>query len=186
MSSHASKRLFDLAGAVAGLVVFAPVTAFIAAAVLLDDGRPIFFRQERVGRGRRLFRIVKFRTMRGGQVTRVGRLLRASGLDEIPQFVNILRGEMSAVGPRPLTQADVERLGWTAPAFDFRWTCRPGLTGLAQLVGAASADASLELDREYVAAWRPLLDCRLILLSFGVNALGKTRVRRWLRQRFRA
>ena len=176
------KRLFDLAGASAGLLVFAPVMTVIAAAVLLDDGGPVLFRQIRLGRARRPFTILKFRSMRDGRVTRVGRMLRATGLDEIPQFINILRGDMSAVGPRPLTEDDVQRLGWTSPAYDFRWQARPGLTGLAQIVGAQSADDALELDRAYVARWRPLLDCRLIGLSFVVNALGKVRVQQLLRR----
>src|SRR5262245_35549685 len=99
------RRLFDLAGACAGLLVFSPVMALIAVAVLIDDGRPVFFRQQRLGYRRHPFSILKFRSMRDERPTRVGRVLRATGLDEIPQFINILRGEMSAVGPRPLTEA---------------------------------------------------------------------------------
>jgi len=178
------KRAFDVAGAAAGLAVFGPWMAIIAAAMLIDDGRPILFRQARVGYRRRPFDILKFRSMRDGRVTRVGRLLRATGLDELPQFVNILRGDMSAVGPRPLTAEDIARLGWNGPAFDVRWACRPGLTGLAQLVGARADDDSLALDRIHATRWSPLLDCRLIAWSFAVNAFGKTRVRRWLRRRY--
>src|SRR5262249_39517057 len=137
--------------------------------------------QERVGYRRRPFTILKFRTMRDGVITRTGRVLRATGLDEVPQFLNILRGDMSAVGPRPLTQADVDRLGWTSEAFDFRWELRPGLTGLAQIAGARSREESLLLDRAYVAGWRPLVDCQLIAWSFAVNALGKARVQRLVR-----
>ena len=135
-----TKRLFDIAGALAGVVVFAPVMAVVAVAVLIDDGRPLLFPQERLGYRRRPFVIWKFRTMRDGKVTRAGRVLRASGLDEITQFFNILKGDMSAVGPRPLTDADVQRLGWGRAAVDFRWEVRPGLTGLAQIAGAASSE----------------------------------------------
>jgi lipopolysaccharide/colanic/teichoic acid biosynthesis glycosyltransferase len=160
--------------------------AVIAAAILADDGPPVFFRQERIGYRRRRFDILKFRSMRDGQVTRVGRVLRATGLDEVPQFVNILRGDMSAVGPRPLTAEDVTRLGWNGAECDFRWECRPGLTGLAQLLGArADADALL-LDRVHSERWSAWLDCQLIAWSFAVNAFGKTRVRRWLRARYAA
>src|SRR5262245_48068306 len=134
-----ARRIGDLAGAVAGLVVFGPIMAVIALAIRLDDGAPVLFRQERVGYRRRPFTILKFRSMRAGEVTRVGRLLRATGLDEIAQFINILRGEMSAVGPRPLTEDDVRRLGWIGPEFDFRWDSKPGLTGLAQIMGAPTA-----------------------------------------------
>ncbi len=179
------KRLFDLAGALAGVMIFSPVMAIITAAVLIDDGRPVLFRQERLGHRRRPFVIWKFRTMRDGRVTRVGRVLRASGLDEIAQFFNILKGDMSGVGPRPLTDTDVQRLGWAPSAFDFRWEVRPGLTGLAQIAGARTSDESLALDRAYVARWRPLLDCQLIALSFAVNVLGKARVRQHMQERLR-
>jgi lipopolysaccharide/colanic/teichoic acid biosynthesis glycosyltransferase len=177
-----SSRALDVAGAVAGLIVFAPIMALAASAILLDDGRPLLFRQTRLGLGRRGFTILKFRTMRDGRVTRVGRILRATGLDEIVQFVNILRADMSAVGPRPLTPADVERLGWTGPEHDFRWRRRPGLTGLAQVLGAASAEDALALDRAYLERRTPLADGQLIALSFAVNVLGKKRLQRWLRR----
>jgi len=179
-----AQRVFDVVGALAGLAAFAPAMALIGAAVLIDDGRPMFFRQERVGYQRRPFRILKFRSMRDGRVTRVGRLLRATGLDELPQFVNILRGHMSAVGPRPLTADDVARLGWSGAQFDFRWACRPGLTGLAQLVGARADDDALVLDRVHAGRWSLSLDCQLIAWSFAVNAFGKGRIRRWLRLRY--
>jgi lipopolysaccharide/colanic/teichoic acid biosynthesis glycosyltransferase len=176
------KRAFDVAGACAGIVVFAPVMAIVIVAVFLDDGGPIFFRQQRLGYRRRPFSILKIRTMRDGRTTRVGAVLRATGLDEVPQLVNILTGDMSAVGPRPLTENDVARLGWSGPAFDFRWETRPGLTGLAQIVGAEPAPETLELDRSHADRWSPLLDCQLIALSFAVNVLGKSRVSRTLRR----
>ncbi len=176
-----ARRFFDVIGAVAGLVAFAPLMLVVAAAILLDDGRPVLFRQPRVGQRRRPFLIVKFRTMRDGRVTRVGAALRTTGLDELPQFVNMFRGDMSAVGPRPLTPDDVARLGWNDPAFDFRWGCRPGLTGMAQLLGART-HAALQFDRLHASEWNLLLDCWVIAWSFAVNALGKQRVRRWLRR----
>jgi len=174
-----AQRVFDVIGACAGLAVFAPAMGVIAAAVLLDDGGPVLFRQERIGYRRRPFQILKFRSMRDGRITRVGRLLRATGLDELPQFVNILRGHMSAVGPRPLTRDDVDRLGWTGAEFDFRWMCRPGLTGLAQLLGARADADALVLDRVHANGWSLSLDCQLIAWSFAVNAFGKARIRRW-------
>src|SRR5882672_720830 len=100
MTSARAKRLFDVAGAIGGLIAFAPPLAVIAAAILFVDGRPILFRQTRLGRARRAFTILKFRSMRDGDVTAVGRLLRSTGLDELPQLVNVLAGELSAVGPR--------------------------------------------------------------------------------------
>jgi lipopolysaccharide/colanic/teichoic acid biosynthesis glycosyltransferase len=177
------KRLFDVAGALGGLVFFGPVMMVTAADILLDDRGPILFRQQRGGRARRPFEILKFRSMRDGQVTRVGRVLRATGLDELPQFVNILRGDLSAVGPRPLTGADVVRFGWTAPDCDFRWSVRPGLTGPAQLVGSESPRYSLRLDRRYIAHRTLWLDVRMVAMSFLINALGKRHARRLLFQR---
>jgi lipopolysaccharide/colanic/teichoic acid biosynthesis glycosyltransferase len=177
-----AQRTVDVAGALAGLAIFAPIMAVVAVAILVDDGRPVLFRQARVGYRRRPFQILKFRSMRDGRVTRVGRLLRATGLDEVPQFINILRGEMSAVGPRPLTAADIARLGWDAPGFNFRWTVRPGLTGLAQLLGAYVEGDALALDRIHATAWSLSLDCRCIAWSFAVNVFGKKRVRQWLRR----
>src|SRR5881394_1691788 len=100
-------RLFDIVGAIGGLIVFALPIAMVAAAILVLDGRPILFRQTRLGRRRRAFTILKFRSMRDGEVTAIGRLLRATGLDELPQLLQVLGGEISAVGPRPLTEADV-------------------------------------------------------------------------------
>jgi undecaprenyl phosphate N,N'-diacetylbacillosamine 1-phosphate transferase len=179
-----AQRFFDVVGASAGLAAFAPVMAAMAAAVVIEDGGPVFFRQERLGYRRRPFQILKFRSMRDGRVTRVGRFLRATGLDEVPQFVNILRGDMSAVGPRPLTAEDVARLGWAGSEFDFRWACRPGLTGLAQLLGARADQDALRFDRVHARGWSVVLDCQLIACSFAVNAFGKSRVRRWLRPRY--
>jgi len=177
------KRLFDVVGAAGGLLFFSPICFCVALAILLEDGRPLFFHQERIGRDRRRFRILKFRSMRDGRITRVGRFIRATGLDELPQFVNVLIGEMSAVGPRPLVEADVVRLGWTTPRYDFRWKVRPGLTGLAQVVGPQASRSSLFLDRVYVDRWSLWLDVRLVALSFAVNAFGKRRVRTFLRRR---
>ena len=177
------KRLFDVIGAIGGLTLFAPVMAAIAAAILLTDGRPLLFRQIRLGRGRRPFTIFKFRTMRDEKVTAIGRLLRATGLDELPQLVNVLRGELSAVGPRPLMEADVQRLGWTDPSCDFRWSVPAGLTGLAQVVGTRSARHALRLDRCYIVRQSLGLDVRLIAWSFAINVLGKARVRRLISRR---
>ena len=173
------KRVFDVCGAVGGVLFFGPIMLAIALAIRLDDGGPVLFRQPRLGRGRRVFHIVKFRSMRDGRVTRVGALLRATGLDELPQFLNILRGELSAVGPRPVTDADARRYGWTGPSAAPRWRVAPGLTGLGQLAGRSPGE-SLALDRWYARRQSLALDCRLVAASFAVNALGKTRARKLL------
>src|SRR5262249_23749774 len=128
------------------------------------------------------FRIVKLRTMRAGRVTRVGRWLRATGLDETTQFIHVLRGEMSVVGPRPLTREDIERLGWSGLRHDARFAVRPGITGLAQVDGGRSARRSRALDALYARRRSIAMDLRLIAISAAMNALGKTRVRAWLRR----
>jgi lipopolysaccharide/colanic/teichoic acid biosynthesis glycosyltransferase len=117
--------------------------------------------------------------MRDGRVTRVGAVLRATGLDELPQFLNILRGELSAVGPRPITAEDAARFGWLQPRGDARWRLAPGLTGLAQLAGDSPGRA-LVLDRYYARRMSLALDCRVVAMSFVVNLLGKRRARRVL------
>ena len=175
-----AQRVFDVVGAMAGLVFFAAPMAAIALAIAATDGFPILFSQERLGRARRPFTILKFRSMRDDVVTPVGRLLRATGLDELPQLLNVLSGDISAVGPRPLTASDVGRLGWGTPSCEFRWSVRPGLTGLAQVVGTRSARHALRLDRCYIARRTIALDLQLVAWSFAINVIGKTRVRRLL------
>src|SRR5690606_30302785 len=127
------QRAFDIACAGAGLVLASPLLLVIAGLILVDDGGPVLFTQTRVGADRTPFRIYKFRTMRDGKTTRVGRWLRATGLDELPQLVNMLLGDMSLIGPRPLTFEDVARLGWDDGRHDVRFSVRPGVIGLAQL-----------------------------------------------------
>jgi lipopolysaccharide/colanic/teichoic acid biosynthesis glycosyltransferase len=177
-----ARRAFDIGFALIGCQVFAPFFLVASALIKLDDGGPVLFRQERVGRGRRPFSILKFRTMRGAKVTRVGAWLRATGLDETAQFLNVLRGEMSMVGPRPLTQADIERLGWIRKEHDARWDVNPGITGLAQLFNPKAARGTLRFDKLYAAKRSAWLDTQLIAASFVVNLAGKQRTRGWIRR----
>jgi lipopolysaccharide/colanic/teichoic acid biosynthesis glycosyltransferase len=111
----------------------------------------------------------------------VGRWLRATGLDETAQLLNVLLGDMSMVGPRPLTRRDVDRLGWTQKEHDARWDVDPGITGLAQLFGGRAARASLRFDKLYAAKRSAWLDTQLIAASFVVNVAGKRRTKGWLR-----
>jgi lipopolysaccharide/colanic/teichoic acid biosynthesis glycosyltransferase len=171
----------DIALAASGCIVFAPVVAVIGVAIWLEDRGSPFFTQPRIGAGRATFRILKFRTMRDGRVTRVGHWLRRTGLDELPQFVNVYRGEMSVVGPRPLTAEDVDRLNWSSAPHDWRFAMKPGITGIAQLAGGRSARHSARLDRLYLRRQNALLDLRIILLSFVINIVGKPTVRAWMR-----
>jgi undecaprenyl phosphate N,N'-diacetylbacillosamine 1-phosphate transferase len=182
--SHAyrGKRAFDLVTAGTACMVFAPVAAAIALATLIEDGGPVLFVQTRVGSQRRPFEILKFRSMRDGKVTRLGRWLRRTGLDELPQFVNVYRGDMSVVGPRPLTTEDVRRLGWDAPAYDWRFETKPGITGMSQLFAGRGSAVSRRFDRIYQRRQNVTLDLQLVALSFLVNLVGKKRIDRLLRE----
>lgn len=175
-----TKRVLDAGLGLVGTLVFAPAQLAIGALILLDDGGPVLFPQRRIGRGRVPFTVYKLRTMRDEEVTRTGRWLRKTGLDETPQFWNVLRGEMSVVGPRPLTDADVRRLGYDRPGRDQRFRVRPGITGLAQVVGGRSARHTRALDALYARRASARLDLELVAISFGMNLLGKRRVRHFL------
>lgn len=176
-------RAGDLVCCMLAAPMLLPLFALIALAIGLDDGGPVLFRQPRLGRQRRPFEICKFRTMRSGQVTRVGVWLRRSGLDETAQVLNVLRGEMSWIGPRPLMADDVGRLGWCGPAHDPRFGIRPGMTGLAQLLGGVGAGWTRGIDRLYRRrrGWR--IDAWIVGWSLAVNLLGKAQVRAWLGRR---
>ncbi len=115
------------------LLCTSPVWLLLLLATLVTQGPPLFFVQERVGLRRKHFFIIKLGSRKDGHVTRFGRFLRKTGLDELPQLVNILKGDMKFIGPRPLTAGDITRLGWDTAEFDLRWSVKPGITGPAQL-----------------------------------------------------
>lgn len=193
------KRPFDVVLALAMLLASAPVWLLIALAVKLEDGGPVFYHQERWGWGGRRFRVHKFRTMqpdadpdgwvrqareKDHRVTRVGRLLRATGLDELPQLLNILRGEMSFVGPRALAVAERDSNGAPMryeelPGFARRLQVRPGLTGLATvyLPKDAPTELKFQTDVAYVDRLSFWLDLRLVALSFWISFRGKWETR---------
>ncbi len=189
------KRIIDLTFGLVGLVAFSPVILLTALAIRLDSKGPIFYRQARVGLGGRAFDLVKFRSMRidaeaenGAQwarkddprITRVGRFIRKYRLDELPQFFNVIRGEMSFVGPRPERPVFVDQLREQIPFYDERHSVRPGVTGWAQVeygYGASVEDAfrKLEYDLFYLKNLSILFDLaiivrtvRVVLFGFGV------------------
>ena len=174
------KRRLDIAFAVFALLFLFPLLFLIALFIKAGDGGPIIFLQFRAGQYKRPFKVYKFRTMRDGKITRVGYWLRKTGLDELAQIINILKGEMSVVGPRPLTYEDIERLGWGTRYHISRWHLKPGITGLAQLYAGRSAHYSWFYDKVYSKTASPILDLKIIILSFIMNIIGKQRVRNWL------
>lgn len=185
------KRLFDMVVGSIALVILLPVMGIVALMVWMKLGRPILFRQQRPGLHGRLFELVKFRTMTdesdesghlrpdGERLTAFGRFLRRSSLDELPELFNVLRGEMSLVGPRPLL---TEYLPLYTPAQARRHEVRPGMTGWAQVNGrnAIGWEEKLALDRWYVDNADLLLDCKILWLTLkkvvsghGISADGE-------------
>ena len=175
------KRVMDLTLTVLTLPLWAPLVGLLAAAVLIADGRPVFFPQPRLGQGGRRFRILKLRTMTtevdplARTPTRLGRHLRQHGLDELPQLLNVLAGDMSLVGPRPLTSDDFQRLASAHPDFADRLRSPPGITGLAQVCGARGAALTAALEVHYARRWTPGLDLAILVRTAWINLVGKRR-----------
>ncbi len=199
---YALKRMMDVLGALLGMFLLAPVMLGVAILIRFDSPGPILFRQLRRGRHGRLFQVLKFRTMvvdaerrlrdlekqnesqhgvlfklrDDPRVTPLGRFLRRSSLDELPQLMNVLRGEMSLVGPRPLQLRDSDKLGQLDPeGFACRLLVFPGLTGPWQVGGRSDVDYShmVRLDREYVENWSLGRDLKIILRTFIVVLVGR-------------
>jgi lipopolysaccharide/colanic/teichoic acid biosynthesis glycosyltransferase len=176
------------------VVVLAPVLATCALAVLVSLGRPVLYRQVRVGRGGEAFEMLKFRTMSvdpqstagrmimrgdlgpGGvegedRRTRVGRLLRSLSLDELPQLINVIRGEMALVGPRPERQLYVDAFSETVPRYPERHRVKGGITGWSQingLCGKTSISERAECDNYYIDHWSPWLELKILVRTIGV------------------
>lgn len=196
-SSRLIKRLFDLLGATVALVLLSPILGAIALTVKLSSHGPVFFRQERIGRGGRSFELLKFRSMvadaeerKAGlashnqaaegffkiaddpRITPVGRFLRRTNLDELPQLLNVLRGEMSLVGPRPLIPQEDERVvGWHRRRLELT----PGITGHWQVLGSSRVplDEMVAIDYLYVANWSLWADLKLLLRTIPHVLTGR-------------
>ncbi len=188
------KRLFDALLAGAGLLLSVPLWLAISAAILLEDGWPVLYVQERVGRGGRVFRLYKFRSMvrdaerhtgavlagaNDPRVTRVGRVLRATAMDELPQLVNIFLGHMSFVGPRPERPELVAAIGASCPGFDLRHLVRPGLTGPAQIYGhyESPPEEKLAHDLAYLQGATFSGDLQIIARSFLITFTAQWQAR---------
>jgi exopolysaccharide biosynthesis polyprenyl glycosylphosphotransferase len=188
----ALRRALSLVVAGLGLLVAAPLMAVIAALVKLDSPGPVFFIQERVGLRGRTFRLIKFRTMRGAppaaesvwrrddcpRLTRLGRLLRDLHLDELPQFINVLRGDMDVVGPRPEMACNVQTMTEQIPYYGLRHVVRPGVTGWAQIkqgysVSQAEVTEKMRYDLYYIKHMSLALDLRILLGTARILLLGR-------------
>ena len=190
------KRAFDAAFAASGMLITSPLWVLVTLAIKLDGGGPVFYAQDRSGLGAEPFRAWKFRSMvvdadRAGahqavsgdsRITRVGRVLRATALDELPQLWNILRGDMSVVGPRALRPDEIEAGGGPdarlpladVPGFGLRSSVRPGLTGVAQIYARRDLPRrqKFRYDRLYIRRQSTWLDLRLVLQSLLISLRG--------------
>lgn len=195
------KRLLDVALAGAGLAASSPLWLALALAVKWEDGGPVFFSQERAGQGGRVFRVWKFRSMipdaekhvgaiqatdGDPRVTRIGRIMRATAMDELPQLWSIFIGDMSFVGPRALRPGEIEVLGTgqlealeDVPGYAHRARVRPGLTGIAQIYAPRDIPRrnKFRYDRLYVARQSFWLDVKLIATSFWITFRGRWETR---------
>jgi lipopolysaccharide/colanic/teichoic acid biosynthesis glycosyltransferase len=202
VAQHVAKRGIDVIGALGGLIFLCPLFALIALLIRRESRGPVFFRQTRVGLNGQTFEMLKFRTMvvdaearlreiehlnesdggvlfkvkRDPRVTRVGRILRRTSLDELPQLINILRGEMSLVGPRPLQLRDCKLLAQAEPeGFARRHTVVPGLTGAWQVSDRSETGFThlIQHDLEYIERWSLALDLRLMVQTVFTIVHGR-------------
>lgn len=187
------KRIFDLCASILLLIVTFPIMLITMIIILLEDGKPIFYRQERIGRGGSIFSVIKFRSMRndaekGGKpqwstqddprITRIGKIIRKLRIDELPQIINVLKGEMSFVGPRPERPYFVDMLIAQVPYYNIRHSVKPGITGWAQVrypYGSSVEDSieKLQYDLYYVKNHSLFLDLIILIDTIGVVLLGK-------------
>ena len=189
----AAKRAFDIVFSLIGFIVAAPIMAVVAVSIRLDSRGPVIYRQTRVGYKGRTFEVLKFRSMRvdaeaaagacwaqehDPRVTRLGGTLRKYRLDELPQFINVIRGDMSFVGPRPERPVFVDKLRVAIPFYDERHMVRPGLTGWAQVeyqYGSTVEHAAqkLEYDLFYLMNMSFLFDCAIVLKTVRTLISGR-------------
>jgi exopolysaccharide biosynthesis polyprenyl glycosylphosphotransferase len=185
------KRTVDFVVALIALIVLAPLLIVVGLGILFSSGRPIFYTQERVGQGGRLFRMIKFRSMRcdaeretgpiwasdhDSRCTRIGDWLRHTNIDELPQLFNVVRGEMSLVGPRPERPTFVDEFRGTIPDYDLRHAVPGGMTGWAQVHGwrgRTSLRKRLQYDLDYIERWSNSLDLRILLMTVQHVLWGK-------------
>ncbi len=189
------KRLMDIAFAGSGFLVLAPLFLMIALLIRLDSRGPVVFRQKRSGLGGAPFTILKFRTMRcegdvreirqatrdDPRITRVGAFLRRSSLDELPQLLNVIAGDMSLVGPRPHALAHDQFYGAVISTYGQRFSAKPGITGLAQVKGLRGETAEINkmaqrvnADVEYIERWTPLLDVEILVRTVFASPFCET------------
>lgn len=186
-----AKRVFDYTIALIGLVLFSPLWVVIVFLIYIDSGWPIYYVQKRIGKNGVPFKVLKFRSMKVGmeqitfdpkqlqkqdpRITAMGRILRKGAMDELPQIINILKGEMSFVGPRPLIPETVEKALAEVEGFEFNLSVKPGLTGIAQIYApkVCSNQERLKFTRIYAQKQGVWYDFKLMARSLYVSVVGK-------------
>lgn len=177
------KNLFSRCIAFFLFIVSFPLLILVGLLILIIERDKILFLQSRLGLNQIPFTIYKLRTMKDGNITFLGKVFRKTGIDEIPQLVNIIKGDITFIGPRPLTQFDVERLDWTSAYHKLRWNIKPGLTGLAQLSPICHKKMTLFWDNYYVKHQTFGLDIKIIGASILTLLIGKGRVKRIIQKK---
>ena len=185
------KRLIDIIGSIVALILFSPIMLIVAILVKKSSPGPIFFAQERIGLGNKPFKMYKFRSMgvqdpkkeakewttkNDARVTPVGRVIRKTSLDELPQFWNVLKGDMSLIGPRPERPLFVEKFKEEIPRYMIKHQVRPGITGWAQVNGFrgdTSIRSRIEHDLYYIENWSLGLDIKILFLTFFKGFVNK-------------
>jgi len=165
------------------LLIALPFLFIIGFGILITEQKSPLFIQNRIGKNKVIFKLIKIRTMKENKVTFIGSILRKTGIDEIPQLINILKGEMNFIGPRPLTQNDIKRLNWESQFYNLRWNVKPGLTGLAQLSPICHKKVSIFYDFYYVKNKTFILDLKILAISFLVLFIGKQNVKNMISKR---
>ncbi|MDG1914482.1 MAG: sugar transferase [Crocinitomix sp.] len=174
------KLLLDICLAFIVLAALSPILILVILVILIVERKSPFFFQNRLGFNKTEFKIYKFRTMLNQEITPLGKILRKTGIDELPQLVNILKGQMSFVGPRPLTAADINRLGWDTAYYDHRWSIRPGIVGLAQLTPVCHKKMSWFYDQLYIKSRSLWLDFKILMAAAIIPIVGKQTVKNWI------
>lgn len=187
-----AKRLVDIAGSALGLIFLMPLFAVVSVLIMVTSGRPVFYTQERIGQGGRIFRIVKFRSMKrdaegetgpiwasdhDSRCTKIGDWLRHTNIDELPQLINVLKGDMSLVGPRPERPVFVNQFRSVLPDYEYRHAVPMGMTGWAQVHGwrgRTSLRKRVQYDLDYIRRWSFWIDIRILFMTVQHIAWGKT------------
>ena len=189
------KRFIDISASLVILMIFSPVWIAVSILVKLDSNGPIIYRQRRIGVGGRPFTLYKFRSMihnaekmtgpvwakrNDRRITRIGRIIRKLGIDEIPNLINVVRGDMSLIGPRPERPYFVNQFRHRIHYYTQRLEVRPGITGLAQIYhkydeSIDDVKRKLEYDLQYIREYSPLLDVKIIFMTFYIITMGKGR-----------